>query len=133
MEREGATLAFARLGGGVTLLTFSGFDRGQFGDAPFAELARDLERHPVIELFIDTRGAVNAVGAVTAQWSAWIQTHHRALRRMSVLVSSPFVELTAEIVKLFSRVEHLVRIYTDVAAFEAAIRGATGRPFELSR
>lgn len=34
IEREGATLAFARLGGGATLLTLTGFDRGQFGDAP---------------------------------------------------------------------------------------------------
>ncbi len=47
-----------RLAPGVVLLTLSGQDKGQFGDTVFAELASDMSRHHVIEVFVDTREAV---------------------------------------------------------------------------
>lgn len=126
-----ASMVLDRLGAGAVLATLTGFDRGDFGDAPFAELAHEVARHGRIEVFVDTRGALNADAAVTEQWSAWIQTNRDALRQMHVLVASKYVQLTAELVRLFSRVEHLVRIYTDERAFGDAIAQACGRPYVL--
>jgi hypothetical protein len=124
-------LIVARVAPGVTLISLVGHDRGQFGDAPFAELATDLARHGRIEVFVDTRAAQNATGAVTAQWGDWIAAHESTLRRFHVLVASKYVEFTAELVRFFSKAEHLVRIYTDAAAFQEAVAAASGRPFEL--
>jgi hypothetical protein len=128
---EDATLVVHRLGAGVVLVELIGHDLGQFGDAPFAELGAELARHGRIEVFVDTRRAHNASGPVTAQWGTWIHANRAALARMSVLVGSKYVEMTAELVRFFSRVEHLVRIYTDAAAFGSAVGSAAGRPFAL--
>lgn len=131
LRGEHASMVIERPGPGAVLVALIGFDRGDFGDAPFAELAQDVARHGHVEVFVDTRAALNAVGAVTEQWSAWILANRAALRQMHVLVASKYVQLTAELVRLFSRVEHLVRIYTDERAFTDAIGEACGRPFEL--
>src|SRR5690606_25691171 len=127
----GARLALERLGAGVTLIRLTGHDVGQFGDAPFAELGADLSRHRHLEVFIDARAAQNASGPVAGQWGTWIYANRAVLRRVSVLVASPYVELTAELVRLFSRVEDLVRLYTDADAFGRAVATACGRPFVL--
>jgi hypothetical protein len=131
LRTDGATLVVTRLGAGAVLIELVGHDRGQFGDAPFAELAGELARHEAIEIFVDTRSAQSASGPVTGQWGTWIHANQRALRRMSVLVGSKYVELTAELVRFFSRAPHLVRIYTDPAAFGDAIGAAAGRPYVL--
>ncbi len=128
---EGGALILTRVGPGVVLIALVGHDRGLFGDAPFGELAADIARHGTIEIFVDARAAANAAGDVAMQWGTWIQGHRDVLRRLSVLVSSKYLEFTAELVKFFSRVEHLVRVYTNGEAFRAAIAQASARPFEL--
>jgi hypothetical protein len=129
-DPDGA-LHLARVAPGVVLFRLVGHDRGQFGDAPFAELAADLARHPTLEVFVDTRAAANATGPVTAQWGRWIDAHRGALRRLHVLVASKYVEHTAELIRFFSRADHLVRVHTDDGGFQAALADASGRPFEL--
>ena len=124
-------IVVTRLAPGVVLLTLSGQDRGQFGDAVFAELATDMSRHHLIEVFVDTREAVNADVPVANQWSDWLQANRKGLKRLNVLVSSKFVQLTAEVMKLFSRTGELMRIYSDAPAFSDAIAQASGRPFVL--
>src|SRR5690606_6439271 len=128
----GARLTIERLGAGATLIRLVGHDTGQFGDAPFAELAVDLARHRDLEVFIDARAAQNASGPVAGQWGTFIHANRAALRRLNVLVASPYVELTAELVRLFSRAEELVRLYTDADAFGRAVATACGRPFVLA-
>jgi hypothetical protein len=124
-------IVLTRVAPGVLLLTLSGLDKGQFGDAVFAELASDMSRHRLIEVFVDTREAVNADVPVTNQWSDWLQANRKGLKNLNVLVASKFVRLTAEVMKVFSRTGELMRIYSDAPAFSDAIAQASGRPFVL--
>jgi hypothetical protein len=128
---EECTVVVSRLAAGVVLLTLSGMDTGKFGTAPMDELNIDMARYGVVEVFVDTRDAFNATATVSSQWAEWIQTNRKGLKRMSVLVSSKFVQMTAEVMKLFSRTGELMRIYTDAPAFSDAMAQALGRPFAL--
>jgi hypothetical protein len=126
-----ATMVLTRLGPGLILLSASGHDTGQFGEAPFEWLERDMGRHGSIEIFVDMRDMFNATQIVADHWSKWIQRHRTHLRRMSLLVSSKYVRMTVEVAKLFSRTGELMRIYTDAPAFSDAITQALGRTFVL--
>lgn len=125
------TIIVTRLAAGVVLLSFTGHDTGQFGTMPFDELDVDVRRYGVIEVFVDTRDAFNATVGVGDQWAEWIQLNRRALKRMSVLVASKYVQMTAEMIKLFSRSGELMRVYTDAPVFSDAIAQSLGRTFVL--
>jgi hypothetical protein len=131
LKGQGATMVLTRLGPAIVLLSATGHDKGQFGDAPFEWLEREMGRHGVIEVFVDTREMFNATQTVADGWSEWIKRHRARLRRMSLLVSSKYVEMTLEVAKLFSRTGDLMRIYTDAPAFSDAISQALGRGFVL--
>ena len=124
-------IILSRLAPAVVLISFTGQDKGQFGDMVFAELAKEMARHGVIEIFIDTREALNALVPVTNQWSDWLHANQKGLKHVSVLVASKFVELTAGVMKLLSRTGSLMRIYTHAPSFSDAIAQMTGRPFVL--
>jgi hypothetical protein len=126
-----ATTVVTQVAPSVLLLTLTGHDTGGFGDLVFDELARHIARHGRIEIFVDTRDAFNATTTVSSQWSAWFQTHRGSLKQVSVLVTSKFVQLTAEVMKLFSRTGELMRIYTDAPAFADTIAQASGTRFTL--
>jgi hypothetical protein len=126
-----ATMVLTRLGPGLVLLSATGHDIGQFGEAPFEWLERDMGRHGSVEVFVDMRDLFNATQTVADHWSKWIQRHRSHLRRMSLLVSSKYVRMTVEVAKLFSRTGELMRIYTDAPAFSDAITQALGRTFVL--
>lgn len=128
---EGATTIVSALAPGVLLLTLTGHDKGGFGDGVFQELARHVERRGRVEIFVDTRDAFNATTTVSTQWSSWFQANRAGLKQVSVLVTSKFVQLTAEVMKLFSRTGELMRIYTDAPAFSDAVAQAIGAPFVL--
>jgi hypothetical protein len=128
---DDATTVVSTLTPGVVLLTLTGHDTGGFGSAVFEELERHLAGGGRIELFVDTRDAFNATTTVSSAWSAWFQTNRAAIKQVSVLVTSKFVQLTAEVIKLFSRTGELMRIYTDAPAFSDAVAQATGAVFVL--
>ena len=128
---EEATTVVSLLAPSVVLLTLTGHDKGGFGNSVFDELGKHIARAGRIEIFVDTRDAFNATTTVSSQWSAWFQANRGGLKRVSVLVTSKFVQLTAEVMKLFSRTGELMRIYTDAPAFSDTIAQAIGAAFTL--
>ena len=124
-------MVLSRIGPAVVLITATGHDKGQFGEAPFEWLEREMGRHGIIEVFVDTREMFNATQTVAGRWSEWIQRHRSRLKHMSLLVSSKYVQLTVEVAKLFSRTGELMRVYTDAPAFSDAISQSLGRLFVL--
>lgn len=128
-----ATMVLTRLGPGIVLISATGHDVGQFGDEPFEWLEQEMGRHGSIEVFVDTREMFNATQTVADGWSSWISRHRSRLKRMSLLTSSKYVQMTLEVAKLFSRTGELMRIYTDAPAFSDAISQSLGRSFVLGR
>jgi hypothetical protein len=124
-------MVLTRLGPGIVLLRAAGYDTGQFGEAPFEWLEREMGRHGRLEVFVDTREMFNAVHAVAEGWSAWIKRHQTRLTRMNLLTASKYVHMTIEVAKLFSRTGELMRIYTQASAFSEALSHSVGRVFVL--
>jgi hypothetical protein len=129
---DGTRFVVTRLRAGVLLLQISGDDRGTLGGAPFAELERALGRREASELFFDLRSADGAVADVRESWTGWFQHNRARLKRVSILTSSRFVNLTVEIAKLFSRTGELIQIYSDQLLFEQAMAVASGAPVALA-
>jgi len=108
-----------RLTDRVTVLVISGRDAGELGDAPFRELAHDLEVGE-LELFVDARDTIGVHLDVSGQWAAWLQKHQLRFRRIHMLTGSRFVQLTAEFVRRFAELGDRMLIYTEPTAFETA-------------
>ncbi|HEY0709166.1 MAG TPA: hypothetical protein VGG33_20320 [Polyangia bacterium] len=126
-----ASMVLTRIAPAIVLVSATGHDKGQFGDAPFVWLEREMGRHGAIEIFVDMREMFNATLTVADGWSAWIKRHRTRIRRMSLLVSSKYVQMTVEVAKLFSRTGDLMRVYTDAPAFSDAVSQSLGRSFVL--
>lgn len=130
---EHAALSIARPAPLVVVVTFIGNDVGEFGEAPFAELADDVReglaagladdpsRTGRLELFIDARGAIAASLDVSSEWAMWLGKHRRSFRHVSMLTGSRFIQLSAGFVRKFADLGELMRLYTDPAAFEGAL------------
>jgi hypothetical protein len=114
------TISIDRPAERVTLLTITGKDGGELGDAPFRELDADLERGQ-LELFIDARATMGANLDVSGRWAAWLRAHRARFRRVNMLSGSRFVQLTAEFVKRFAELGELMIVFTDPAGFETAL------------
>jgi hypothetical protein len=125
VKYEGVTagLAIERPGPGVVVLRLTGWDTGEFGDAPMKELAKDFGATP-IKLFIDARAVKGATIDVSNEWALWLRANRARFAEISMLTGSPFIKLTAKFVQRFSDLGELMRIYTDAAAFDAALRSA---------
>jgi len=63
------TLSIVRPAPGVIAAIFEGLDVGEFGDAPFRELARDVGAGAPVEIFIDARKVPAASVDVSAEWA----------------------------------------------------------------
>ena len=126
MRYEGihATLVIEQPADDVVLLELTGWDVGEFGDAPLKELDRLLGGGPV-QLFIDARNVKGASIDVSSEWAQWLRRNRERLRHVSMLTGAPFVQLTARFVQRFADLGELMRIYTDAAAFDAALALAT--------
>jgi hypothetical protein len=124
------TLSIRRPVPGVVLVIFEGLDVGEFGDAPFRELAQDVGTGAPIEIFIDARKVPAASIEVSAEWAQWMTIHRGVIQRLNILCASRFVELTANFVQRFTQFGDRMRIYTEVAAFEEALRVAGGARFK---
>ena len=117
-------LTLRRLRPGIVLAIFKGPDVGEFGQAPFKELARDLETSRRLELFVDARAVPTASLDVSNDWAQWMITHNEALVRINMLCATPFVQMTATIVRNFTALGERMRIYTDPGEFEKAVGAA---------
>ena len=124
------TLIIRRLRPGVVLAIFKGSDVGEFGQAPFQELARDVASGIPIELFVDGRAVPGASIDVSNDWAQWIMANDKALAQINILCGSAFVQLTARFVRNFTALGERMRIYTEPASFEKALGTAVS---EVSR
>lgn len=132
LESGGCEFRFQRPRPGVIVIQSSGRDKGQFGTAPFDEMAEDLLRFAPVELFIDAGHVISAIVPVQDAWTEWFSQNRSSLKSVSMLVRSNYMHFTAEVAKLFSRTGELIRVYLDPARFEEAIaRAAPG--YRLSR
>jgi hypothetical protein len=109
---------------GVVVLRISGTDIGEFGDAPMLAMSDYLSEHGAIELFIDAREVRGASIEVSGEWAAWLSDHREQLRDISMLTGSRFIEVTAGFVRRFAALQGVMKIYTDEAAFDAALAKA---------
>jgi hypothetical protein len=126
-ELEGlhCTLAIAWPAPGIALVTISGTDTGEFADLPFRELERGLTG-PVeqLDLFIDGRDTRGASIDVSNDWAAWLSGHRERLQRVTMLTGSRFIRMTAEFVRQFADLGEIMRVTTDLAAFDAELGAA---------
>src|ERR1051325_10146556 len=106
---------------GIVLAIFKGPDVGEFGQAPFQELAKDLASSQQIEMFVDARAVPQASLDVSNDWAQWMIANNQSLIRINMLCATPFVQLTAKIVRNFTALGERMRIYTDAGAFEKAL------------
>ena len=128
MKYEGVTcgLAIERPGAGVVVIRLTGWDTGEFGDAPMKEVAKDFGAAP-IKLFIDARAVKGATIDVSNDWALWLRGNRAKFQHISMLTGSPFVQLTAKFVQRFAELNEAMRIYTEPAAFDAALAAAAHR------
>jgi hypothetical protein len=77
-----------------------------------------------IRFFIDARDVRGASIEVSGEWAAWLRGHRTHLREINMLTGSRFIEVTADFVRRFAALEGVMRIYTEPAAFDAALAEA---------
>jgi hypothetical protein len=110
---------------GVVVLRIAGSDVGEFGDGPFLLLEQWLgESQRTLDLFIDASKVRGASMDVSGDWAVWLGKHRAKWRTVTMLTNSAFIHLTAKFVRRFAELEDIMRICTEPAVFEGALRGA---------
>lgn len=127
LTADDAAIVFVRPRPGVLVVTIEGYDKGQFGTAPFDEIHSALRVAAPLELFVDARNTVGATVRVSQDWTSFLSRHRRELRHVHVLVGSKVVELTVAIAQHLSRTGNLIQIYSAPAIFEAQLVSAGRR------
>jgi hypothetical protein len=89
------------------------------------ELSKDLAEGRPVELFIDAREVRGASIEVSGEWAQWLGKHRSHFRHITMLTGSRFIQLTANFVRRFADLGEVMRIYTDPAAFYAALAERT--------
>jgi hypothetical protein len=112
-------------GRGVIVVRLTGHDVGELGDAPFRALAGSFEGVARVQLFLDARDSRGASPEVSHEWAQWLRAHRDRFEHISILTGSRFIQITADFVRRFAQLGDLMRIYTDPAAFDAALGSAT--------
>jgi len=125
-EGQHSTLVITRPVRHVVLLTITGRDVGEAGDAPLRALDEELVAGPYA-LFIDARRTLGAAIDVSNVWAQWLRSNRDRLHQIHMLTGSRFVQLTADFVRRFAELGDAMLIYTDGAAFDEALRTATAR------
>ena len=119
---EECRLAISTISQTRVLVVLEGRDLGQLGRAPFKELEKSFQAGKPIDLFFDLRNAVAASMEVSGSWAVWLRRHAERLRHVSMLTARPIIGLSAKSVHSFSLLGEKVRLYSDAAAFESALR-----------
>jgi hypothetical protein len=113
---------------GVVVMKITGTDVGELGDAPMQGLDRCLAGPESVYFFIDARDTRGASIGVSGEWAVWLSARKPRFRRISMLVGSRFIEMTADFVRRFAALEGVMRIYTDAAAFEDELSATCHQP-----
>lgn len=129
-RKEGAysTLEIVRPRDRLVVVTITGTDVGELGQAPFQELAHDLVDPRPLEMFVDTRGTRGVSLDVSKDWTFWLRNNRARLSRVTMLPGTRFVRLAAEMVIGFAELGERMYVTTDPAAFDAALAEAIRRP-----
>jgi hypothetical protein len=114
-------LVLSQLAREVVLLRITGTDVGEFGEAPMKALTEWISETSGLEFFIDAREVRGASIAVSGDWAAWLSAHRQALRSVTMLTGSKFIQVTAEFVRRFSSLQGIMRICTETLVFDAAL------------
>ncbi len=126
---ERASFTFTRPRPGVFLVRITGYDDGEFGDAPFDAMQAELNRFKRVELFVDTREVFGAATPVREAWTSWLRLHAAELVRAHLVSGSRFVFMALTVAKELSRTGDLIRVYSDPAGFDEALaRASAARP-----
>lgn len=120
MQYQGihCNLAIERPASAVIVVRLTGWDVGEFGDAPMREIARLLEGGGAAQLYIDARQVKGATIDVSNDWALWLSAQRARFAHISMLTGAPFVQLTAKFVRRFAGLDDKMRIYTDAQAFD---------------
>ena len=121
-----AGLAIERPAAAVVVLKLTGWDTGEFGDAAMKEIAKDFAAGKPLQLFIDARAVKGASIDVSNDWALWLRANRPRFAHVSMLAGAPFVQLTAKFVQRFADLGEIMRIYTDAAVFDDALKAAAG-------
>jgi hypothetical protein len=116
-----SAIAITRPAPHVLLMTIRGRDAGEHGAAPMRALDEELLLGPAT-LFIDARRTTGASVDVSNVWAQWLRTNRDRLHAIHMVTGSSFVQLTADFVRRFAELGDAMRIYTDGAAFDEALR-----------
>jgi hypothetical protein len=121
-----STMTLGRPRPHIVTLVIIGRDVGEHGDAPLHALDDELRAGP-FALYIDARDTRGASVDVSNIWAQWLRRNRDQLQDIHMLTGSRFVQLTADFVRRFAELGDAMRIYTDGAAFDEALRAATQR------
>ena len=110
----------------IVTLVIVGRDVGEHGDAPLRVLD-DALRVGSFALYIDARDTRGASVDVSNIWAQWLRRNRDQLHEIHMLTGSRFVQLTADFVRRFAELGDAMRIYTDGAAFDDALKAASQR------
>jgi hypothetical protein len=126
LEGINTSMTITRVAPAVVVVTVSGTDAGELGDAPFRELDEQLARG-AFALFIDARRTKGASVDVSNVWARWLRRHRDDLIRIHMLTGSRFVQMTADFVRRFADLGDAMLIYTDPSVFDETLEIATHR------
>ena len=118
------SIVIERPGRGLVVLRIAGRDVGEFRDQPMLDIEKDFAPGAPIELFVDARRVQGASLDVSSDWAQWLGRHRAALRQVSMLTSSRFIQITADFVRRFAGLGDIMRIYTDPSGFDEALAAA---------
>lgn len=121
LEGIHCVIAIARPAANLVVITLDGHDVGELGEAPFAELAKDLQGERKLTLFIDARRAKAASVDVSGAWARWLGKNKGHFARMRMLTGSRFIQMSAGVVQRMADVGDIMRIYTDPAEFDSEL------------
>jgi hypothetical protein len=114
------SMSIQRVAPAVVVVTISGSDAGELGDAPFVELDKQLARG-AFALFIDARRTKGASVDVSNVWARWLRTHRDELLRIHMLTGSRYVQMTADFVRRFADLGDAMLIYTEASVFDETL------------
>lgn len=121
-------LAIRRPAPGVVLVVLSGTDEGQFGEAPFHELACDLDEHRTIELFFDARAGTGPSTEVSMQWAKWLGSRRNRFSAVRLLTGSQFITVSADFMRKYAGLGDRMCVYTHHHAFDEELAAACSQP-----
>jgi hypothetical protein len=107
------------------LITVSGWDIGEFGDAPLRELEKVLDAGDGVEIFIDAREVKGVSMEVSNGWAQWLKAHRAHLTGVRMLTGSRFTQMTADFVRRYAELSDIMTVHRSSSEFDTALREAS--------